>query len=288
MNIDIFKDILVPVIGGLGIFMLGLEFMSNGIQALAVNRMREFLAKAAGTPIKGVLAGTLITGVIQSSTAMTVMVVGLVNAGVVALEARDQRHHGRQYRHDARQWPDRAAARAAGPDLRRRLRAGLLFRQEREGAQHRARLHGFRAHFLRPQPDDRRPSAAAQHAGGHGRDLRPARRLLLQPAQMRADRRLHHRDDPLLVGDDRHRHGPRRRRILDWTTAVAFSLGADLGTTITSWMASLNLSKNAKRAAYAHISFNIIGVCITFRCSSSRSRSCNGRCNGSAAIPAFR
>ena len=48
--------------------------------------------------------------------------------------------------------------------------------------------------------------------------------------------------------------------ILDWQTAVAFSLGADLGTTITSWIASLNLSKNAKRAAYAHIAFNIIGV----------------------------
>ena len=85
MDIDIFKDILVPVIGGLGIFMLGLEFMANGIQALSVNRMRDFLAKAAGTPIKGVLAGTLITGVIQSSTAMSVMVVGLVNAGVIAL-----------------------------------------------------------------------------------------------------------------------------------------------------------------------------------------------------------
>jgi phosphate:Na+ symporter len=50
--------------------------------------------------------------------------------------------------------------------------------------------------------------------------------------------------------------------VLDWQTAVAFSLGADLGTTITSWMASLNLSKNAKRAAYAHISFNIIGVAV--------------------------
>ena len=82
MQADIFKDILVPVIGGLGIFMLGLEFMSNGIQTLAVNKMRALLAKIAGTPIKGVLAGTLITGVIQSSTAMTVMVVGLVNAGV--------------------------------------------------------------------------------------------------------------------------------------------------------------------------------------------------------------
>ena len=50
--------------------------------------------------------------------------------------------------------------------------------------------------------------------------------------------------------------------VLDWQTAVAFSLGADLGTTITSWMASLNLSKNAKRAAYAHIAFNIIGVAV--------------------------
>jgi phosphate:Na+ symporter len=50
--------------------------------------------------------------------------------------------------------------------------------------------------------------------------------------------------------------------VLDWQTAVAFSLGADLGTTITSWMASLNLSRNAKRAAYAHISFNIIGVVV--------------------------
>lgn len=50
--------------------------------------------------------------------------------------------------------------------------------------------------------------------------------------------------------------------ILSWETTVAFAIGADLGTTITSWMASLNLSKNAKRAAYAHISFNFIGVTV--------------------------
>jgi phosphate:Na+ symporter len=50
--------------------------------------------------------------------------------------------------------------------------------------------------------------------------------------------------------------------VLDWQTALAFSLGADLGTTITSFIASLNLSKNAKRAAYAHMSFNFIGVAV--------------------------
>ena len=76
--------------------------------------------------------------------------------------------------------------------------------------------------------------------------------------------------------------------ILDWTTAVAFSLGADLGTTITSWMASLNLSKNAKRAAYAHISFNIIGVCITIPLFFVSIQVLNGPCSCSAAIRPFR
>ena len=65
--------------------MLGLEFMADGINNLAANRMRALLAKIAGTPVKGLFAGTLITGVLQSSTAMTVMVVGLVNAGVIGL-----------------------------------------------------------------------------------------------------------------------------------------------------------------------------------------------------------
>lgn len=81
MEVDYFRDLLVPVIGGLGIFMLGLELMSNGIQRFAVNRLRDLLGKIAGTPVKGVIAGTFITGILQSSTAMTVMVVGLVNSG---------------------------------------------------------------------------------------------------------------------------------------------------------------------------------------------------------------
>lgn len=85
MDADVFKDIIVPVIGGLGIFMLGLEFMERGIQALSANKMKELMTKMAGSPAKGVLAGTVITGVIQSSTAMTVMTVGLVNAGILTL-----------------------------------------------------------------------------------------------------------------------------------------------------------------------------------------------------------
>ena len=85
MQFEIFKRNSCSRHWGLGIFMLGLEFMSDGINNLAANRMRVLLAKIAGTPVKGLCAGTLITGVLQSSTAMTVMVVGLVNAGVIGL-----------------------------------------------------------------------------------------------------------------------------------------------------------------------------------------------------------
>ncbi len=212
MQADLFKDVLVPVIGGLGIFMLGLEFMSNGIQALAVNKMRALLASIAGTPIKGLMAGTFITGVIQSSTAMTVMTVGLVNAGVMGLRP--------------------AISVIMGANIGTTLGNGLIalplgplglilggvfalvyvFAQDRQGPQHRARLHGLLADLLRPQPDDRRPAPAAQHAGGDVGDQRAEGRQLHQPDLVRADRRLHHRDDPLVLGDDRHRDGPRRRR----------------------------------------------------------------------------
>ena len=87
MEVDFFKEIIVPVIGGLGIFLLGLEFMASGIQALSVNKMREWLAKIAGTPIKGVMAGALITGIIQSSTAMTVKAGAPTGAAMVCRRA---------------------------------------------------------------------------------------------------------------------------------------------------------------------------------------------------------
>ena len=74
----IFKGVLVPVTRRSGLFMLGLEFMSNGSRRLSVNKMRAFMAKTAGTPIKGD-CGTLITGVIQSSNCHDGDGVGLVS-----------------------------------------------------------------------------------------------------------------------------------------------------------------------------------------------------------------
>ena len=131
--------------------------------------MRELLAKFAGTPVKGVLAGTVITGILQSSTAMTVMVVGLVNAGVVALRPAISVIMGANI---GTTLGNGLIALPLGPlGL---LFAGIsalfyVFAKNERYAQHRARLHGVRPDLLRPQPDDRRPEAAAQHARDHGR-----------------------------------------------------------------------------------------------------------------------
>jgi len=263
MQIDIFSQVLVPVIGGLGIFMLGLEFMSNGIQALAVNKMRVLLAKIAGTPGKGVLAGTFITGVIQSSTAMTVMVVGLVNAGVIGLRP--------------------AISVIMGANIGTTLGNGLIALPLGPLGLLLAGIFALVHIFAKT---DKVKNIALACMGfalifyglnlmtGGLRPLRNMPEVMGIISALKADSYLNLIYCVLIAaGITAMIHsssatigivmGLGAAGILDWKTAVAFSLGADLGTTITSWMASLNLSKNAKRAAYAHISFNLIGVAIT-------------------------
>jgi phosphate:Na+ symporter len=262
MEADIFKDVLVPVIGGLGIFMLGLEFMANGIQALAVNKMRAFLARTAGTPIKGLAAGTLITGVIQSSTAMTVMVVGLVNAGILGLRP--------------------AISVIMGANIGTTLGNGLIALPLGPIGLILAGAFALLYVFAR---SDRVRNIALACMGfalifyglnlmtGGLKPLRNMPEVMSVISALNADTwaglvwcvltaalitaMIHSSSATIGIVVGLGAAG-----VLDWQTSVACALGADLGTTITSWMASLNLSKNAKRAAYAHIAFNFIGVAV--------------------------
>lgn len=76
---------LFIVIGSLGLFLYGMKLMSEGLQKLAGNKMRSVLSKMTSNPFKGILTGALITTSIQSSSATTVMVVSFVNAGLLSL-----------------------------------------------------------------------------------------------------------------------------------------------------------------------------------------------------------
>lgn len=77
---------LFTLLGALGMFLYGMNMMSSGLQKTAGSRMRAFLGSLTSNRFKGVLTGLGITSVIQSSSATTVMVVGFVNAGLLALE----------------------------------------------------------------------------------------------------------------------------------------------------------------------------------------------------------
>ena len=77
---------LLTLLGALGMFLYGMNMMSAGLQKTAGGRMRAILGSLTSNRFNGVLTGLGITSVIQSSSATTVMVVGFVNAGLLALE----------------------------------------------------------------------------------------------------------------------------------------------------------------------------------------------------------
>lgn len=73
------------LLGGLALFLYGMQMMSAGLEAAAGNKMKQILEKLTANRFLGVVVGALITAVIQSSSATTVMVVGFVNSGMMTL-----------------------------------------------------------------------------------------------------------------------------------------------------------------------------------------------------------
>lgn len=75
----------LTLIGSLGFFLFGMKAMSEALQKVAGDKMRNILSKMTSNPVKGVFTGLLITAIIQSSSATTVMMVSFVNAGLLSL-----------------------------------------------------------------------------------------------------------------------------------------------------------------------------------------------------------
>ncbi|MHC1722555.1 MAG: Na/Pi cotransporter family protein [Aminipila sp.] len=84
MEINWFQ-VMITLLGGLAIFIYGMNLMSDGLQKAAGEKMRSVLALLTRNPLIGVLAGALTTAVLQSSSATTVMVIGFVSAGLMNL-----------------------------------------------------------------------------------------------------------------------------------------------------------------------------------------------------------
>ena len=80
-----YLDIIIPFVGGLALFIYGMQIMAQGLQNAAGNKMKQLLKALTQNKIMGVLLGAIVTAIIQSSSATTIMVVGFVNAGLMDL-----------------------------------------------------------------------------------------------------------------------------------------------------------------------------------------------------------
>jgi len=79
-------ELIFGIIGGLGLFLYGMNLLSEGLQKITGDKIQKILELLTNKPIMGVVTGALITSIIQSSSATSVIVIGLVNAGLLNLK----------------------------------------------------------------------------------------------------------------------------------------------------------------------------------------------------------
>lgn len=84
LDLDVQK-LIFEFIGGLGIFLFGIKYMGDGLQKSAGDKLRDILDRFTTNPFMGVLAGIIVTILIQSSSGTTALTVGLVSAGFMSL-----------------------------------------------------------------------------------------------------------------------------------------------------------------------------------------------------------
>ena len=90
----------VTLVGGLGLFLLGIHHLTEGLKGLAGDLLRRALQTLVGGRLSAIVSGAVFTVALQSSTATTLTVIGFVSAGLVTFVAGGRGHHRRDLWHD--------------------------------------------------------------------------------------------------------------------------------------------------------------------------------------------
>lgn len=245
-------------LGGLGVFLFSIKFMGDGLQKSADDRLREWLNRFTTNPLMGVLVGIIVTICIQSSSATTVITVGLVSAGFLTLRQAIGVIMGANI-------GTTITAFIIGIDIGiyfyplLALGAGLLFFFKKATYQHIGQIvFGFGGLFL-------------------GLELMSASMQSLHQLADFESLTLHLSNQPivgiflgtvftLLVQSSTATVGVLQglyaEQLIGLDSALPILFGENIGTTITAVLASLGASIYAKRAAMAHVLFNVIGTII--------------------------
>jgi phosphate:Na+ symporter len=271
-GIQMVKEIVFGTVGGLGLFLYGMTRMSDGLKKVAGHKLKNILESMTKRRIIGFLVGAGVTALIQSSSAATVMIVGFVNAGLLTLKQAISVIIGTNVGTTATAWlvsisgfeafkiTDYALPAVAigfGMQLFGRRRTikdvgqilvgfGILFigigfmKEAFKPLEGNAQVHAALIWFARYP-------LLAVLAGAAITMMLQSSSASIAMIQMLAVSGAFGNDwDSVLL------------------VVIPFILGDNIGTTITAQLASLQTSINARRAAWAHTMFNVLGACIWF------------------------
>lgn len=260
MDWDLFTSIAFALVGGLGIFLIGMRFMSEGLQAVAGDRLRRMIGAFTQNRVMGLFTGLFVTCIAQSSTVTTVMTVGLVNSGFMSLTQSLGVIFGANVGTTITGWilvleigkyglPLLGLAAFfflfAKSDRIRYLGmtvmgVGMLFfglELMKDGFSPLRTHEGFRVWFHAFEATTYAGIIKCVIAGA-------VLTMLVQSSSATLGITM----------------GLAAAGVIQFHTAAALVLGENIGTTITSFFASLGTTTAAKRAAWGHIMFNTIGT----------------------------
>lgn len=250
-------------IGGLGMFLYGMKIMSDSLQAMAGRHMKQFLRHMAGSPLRGILFGTLVTALIQSSSAVTVMVVGFVNAGLLSLTQSAGIIMGANIGTTVTAWIVSMSewGEILHPDFFAPVLLGigaflLLFSKKERRRTIGSLLVGFGLLFVGLSF----LSGAVAPYRNSPVLLRIFTALGKNPllgilAGLAVTAVIQSSSASVGILQTLAMNG-----IVTWSCAVSITLGQNIGTCVTALLAAAGTNKTAKQAAMIHLLFNVIGA----------------------------
>lgn len=255
-----YLEILCKIIGGLGIFLYGMENMSGGMQKLAGKRLKKILAVLTTNRIIAILMGLFVTMLVQSSSVSTVMTIGFVNASLLTLKQGLGVILGANIGTTVTGWILALNIGKYGLPIAGAAAITYVFFRGDKARTRSLTIMGLGMIFLGLElmssglkPVRSMPEFIELFHMFNADTYFGVLKVALTGAMITAI--VQSSSATLGITITLALQG-----LIDYHTAVALVLGENVGTTITAFLASLNASANAKRAAYAHTIINVVGV----------------------------
>ncbi|WP_181350124.1 Na/Pi cotransporter family protein [Thalassobacillus sp. CUG 92003] len=257
MDIDV-QQMIFEFVGGLGIFLFGLKYMADGLQRTAGDRLKDLLDRFTRNPFMGVLAGMVVTILLQSSSTTTVLTVGLVNAGFMTFRQAIGVIMGANIGTTMTAFIIGIDIKAYGLPI---LAVGaflIFFFKNKKATNIGQTLFGFGALFfgletmsggmkpLRSMEAFQELTVSMSHNPILGVVIGTLFTFIVQSSSA-------------TIGILQQLFG---EGLIDIEAALPVLFGDNIGTTITAVLAAIGASIGAKRAAFVHVIFNVLGAAV--------------------------